>query len=104
MADTDGMYIQSVSLSKDNRLLATTCFTGYHERVFVARVPSGEDARLWDTQTGEELLHLPLGGVKATVSSNGEWLVCVGTGARQWLSHRGCTSRCVTKACLDVEV
>ena len=75
-----GLYIQSGSLTKDDKILATTCFTGYHQRVLVVRVPSEEDVIVWDAQTGEELLHLPIGGVQATLSPDGNWLIVVGSG------------------------
>jgi uncharacterized caspase-like protein/Tol biopolymer transport system component len=75
----EGKYIQSVSISQDNSLMSSTCFTPYGARI-ITRIPEGEDVRVWSVNTGEELLHLPNEGVKATLTSDGKWLIVVGTG------------------------
>ncbi len=78
-------YIQSVSLSANGKVAASTAFEPYGERVQIqmgiqVRVPSGEHTKLWDCETGEELYFWKESGMKAAVAPDGTYVVTSGSG------------------------
>ncbi|MCA9011449.1 MAG: hypothetical protein KDB01_16970, partial [Planctomycetaceae bacterium] len=56
---------------------------------FQIRIPSGEDAKLWDCETGEELYYWKEAGVKAAVAPDGSYVVTSGSGQASAYATRG---------------
>lgn len=82
-------YIQSVSFSDDAKLVSSTSFMPYHSRIFVRAIPNGEDVRIWDRASGEELFHWKDAGVKAAISPDASVVATLGSGHVSFYSTAG---------------
>lgn len=96
------LYIQSVSFSGDANVVSTTAFHPYSRRASpFFRIPDGEDVRLWDTQTGEQLYHWENAGVMSAVSPNGDVVAVAGTNHLSLFATSGKSETAIWRLPLD---
>lgn len=100
----DEQYIQSVSFCRDARFVSTTAFQPYDERIGIIRVPSGEDVRLWDTKTGEQLYHWDNAGVKSALSPDGTIVAVIGTDHLSVFATSGRSESAVWRTSLETDL
>lgn len=96
------LYIQSVSFSGDSAFVSTTAFQPYGRRASpIFRIPNGEDVRLWDTQTGEQLYHWENAGVMSVVAPNGAAVAVAGTNHLSLFATSGKSETAIWRLPLD---